>query len=72
MNQPVLHTPTWTVWTTDRIHGPGFVNRASWCWAAHGPRGSESGIEETAEGAAQKAYAAMILLSDPERQGATA
>lgn len=74
MNEPVMHKPTWTVWTHDAIYQtyPSGPMSALWCWSAHGPRGSQSGAEPTADAAAMKAQCAMLVLSNdgPKKVGA--
>lgn len=61
--KPVPHKTTWQVYTTGELYGIGSLS--SWAWVAHGPRGHESGTEESAQAALDKAHAAAMLLMDP-------
>ena len=65
MNGPVAGKRTWTVWTTDNTFGTVLMHE-SWYWAAHGPNGSESGVERNANAAVAKAQAAAMLADDSE------
>lgn len=62
---PRLPKTAWQVYTTDAIYTGGVRRCGGWAWVAYGPRGSESGIEDTADAAVQKAYAAALLLDEP-------
>lgn len=63
--KPTPGKTTWQVYTTGEMYGQGMATRTSWAWVVHGPRGSEAGVEETAQAATDKAQGAAMMLSDP-------
>jgi hypothetical protein len=63
--KPTLGKATWLVYTTAETYSFGFQSHTGWCWVAFGPRGSESGVEETADEAIAKGQAAAYLFNNP-------
>lgn len=70
--KPTAYKASWQVYTTNDLYHHGMAARTGWRWVAHGPRGDDAGVEESAQAAVDKAMAAATLLADPRelRDGA--
>lgn len=66
--KPIPHKTTWHVFTTSDLYVGLHMGDSvgSWSWVVHGPRGSDTGVENTASIALDKAMAAAELLRDPK------
>jgi len=65
---PQTYRSRFLVWTDhDAQAVVSQKHEATWFWTASGPRGHMGGCEFQAEHARERAYAAMLLLSETKR-----
>ena len=66
---PVPHKSRWLVWTDEQAQAGGYASLhvARWFWAASGPRGHQSGAENDAQEACNRAMYAAASLESSQR-----